>query len=137
MRTTLPGGLICDHAMSHLRQLPELNPHDLNIYAFRFARSWEQNAKRQAEERRRMRSLVTTILEAGGHAALNAALKAAAFEGERPRTLAGIHDVDAFLSHVEAQERGPSFDPRWRKVIETLAGDEFSTRRTSEHVPPW
>jgi hypothetical protein len=137
IRAMLPGGLIGDHAMSHLRRLPELNPDSLNVYAFRFARSRAQNAERQAEERSRMRSLVTTILEAGGHAALNSALKAAAFEGERPRTLAGIHDVDAFLSHVEAQEGGPRFDPRWRKVIETVAGDEFSTRRPSEHVPPW
>jgi hypothetical protein len=76
---------------------------------------------RQAEERRRMRSLVTMILEAGGHEALNSALKAAAFEGEHPRTLAGIHDVDAFLSHVEAHDRGRTLDPRWVKVIEKIA----------------
>jgi len=121
MRAMLPGGLIGDHAMSHLRRLPELNPDDSNVYAFRFARSLERNAMRQAEERRRVRSLMTIILGAGGHGALNSALKAAAFEGERPRTLAGIHDVDAFLSHVEAQDRGRTLDARWGKVIETVA----------------
>lgn len=121
MRAMLPGGLIGDHAMSHLRRLPELHPEEETGYALRFVRWAEQNAKRQAEERTRMRSLVTMILEAGGHSALNSALKAAAVEGERPRTLAGMHDVDAFLSHVEAQSRGPTPDRRWVAIIERTA----------------
>jgi hypothetical protein len=121
MRGMLPGGLIGDHAMSHLRRLPELNPDEVNDYALRFVRWREQNAKRQADERARMRRLVTMILEAGGHAALNSALKAAAFDGERPRILAGIHDLDAFLSHVEAHGRGPTPDRRWVTIIERTA----------------
>ncbi len=121
MRAMLPGGLIGDHAMSHLRRLPELNPDYLNLYAFRFARWLEQNAERQADASTRMRNLVTMILEDGGHGVLNSALRAAACDGERPRALAGIHDVDAFLSHVEAQDRGRTLDPRRGKVIETVA----------------
>ena len=121
MRAMLPGGLIGEHAMSHLRRLPELNPDHLNAYALRFARWREQNDKRHAEERTRMRSLVTMILEAGAHGVLNSALKAAAFEGERPRTLAGTHDLDAFLAHVEAQMQGRIPDPRWVTIIESTA----------------
>jgi hypothetical protein len=121
MRAMLPAGLIGDHAMSHLRRLPELNSDYLNVYAFRFARSLAQNAERQAEHRTRMWSLVMIILESGGHGALNSALKAGALEGERPRTLGGTHDVDAFLSHVEAQDRGRSRDRRSATIIETAA----------------
>lgn len=121
MRAMLPGGLIGEHAMSHLRRLPELNPDHENAYALRVARWRVQNAKRRADERARVRSLVTTILEAGAHGALNSALKAAAFEGERPRTLAGIHDVDAFLSHVETQSQERIPDPRWVTIIESTA----------------
>lgn len=121
MRAMLPGGLIGDHALSHLRRLPELDPDEENNYAFRFVRWREQNIKRQAEERTRMRSLVMAILDSGGHGALNSALKAAAVEGERPRTLAGMHDVDAFLSHVEGASRGGIPDRRWVAIIERTA----------------
>jgi hypothetical protein len=121
MRARLPGGLIGDHAMSHLRRLPELNPDRVNDYSLRSARWRAQYARWQAEERERILRLVTMMLEAGGHGALNSAVKAAAYEGERPRTLAGIHDVEAFVSYVWAQERGRIADTRWRKVIEAVA----------------
>lgn len=121
MRAMLPGGLIGDHAMSHLRRLPELNPDESNFYSFRFARWRAQNDGRQAEARRRIRSLVTMILEAGGHGALNAALKAAALDGDSPRILAGIHDVDEFLLHGETHDRWESLDPQWMNIIQTVA----------------
>jgi hypothetical protein len=121
MRAMLPGGLVGDHAMSHLRRLPELNPEYLNYYSLRFARFREQQAQRQAEECRRIRSLVMMILEAGGHGTLNSALKAAALEGERSLMLMGIHDVDRFLCQVEGQGPWLPIDARWRNVIETVA----------------
>lgn len=119
MRAMLPGGLIGEHAMSHLRRLPELNPDD--DYNLRFARWREQNAKRQAEARAHLRGMVMMILESGGHRALNSAMKVAAYDGERVRTLQGLHDVDPFLSHVEASSRGRIPDPRWVAIIEKTA----------------
>jgi hypothetical protein len=53
MRAMLPAGLVGDHAMSHLRRLPELNPCHMSYYALRFDRWRNQHAARQAEERRR------------------------------------------------------------------------------------
>jgi hypothetical protein len=106
LQAMLPTGLIGDHAMSHRRRLPELDPAYMPVYAFRFARLLEQNATRQAEERMRMRSLVMMILETGGHGLLNSALKATALDGERLRTLGGTHDVDAFLSTLRRRLEG-------------------------------
>jgi hypothetical protein len=130
MRSVLPGGLIGDHAMSHLRWLPELNPDS----ARRASDSLTFRELRRADaqvERDGVRRLLVALLEAGGHAALNSAIKAAAREDEQPRTLLGIHDVDAFLGHVLAQRRGLPVDDRWRRVVEATGHRVLGHPRSS------
>lgn len=121
MRAVLPRGLIGDHAMSHLRNRPELNPHhyrhrvpDLPYRGVR--------AARQRAEHDRLRELLVSVLDVGGHRALNMAVKAAAADEKRPRTLAGRHDVDAFLAHVLAEDQyGYLVNDRWREAVESTA----------------
>jgi len=131
LRAVLPGGLIGDHAMSHLRNRPELNPHHYRHHQPPRLSYQEVFAARSLAEHDRLREVVLALLEApGGHKALNAAVKAAAADGERPRTLADIHDVDAFVAHASAEEYGRPVDPRWRDAIDRAARNlEGSARR--------
>jgi hypothetical protein len=106
----LPRGLVGDHALSHLRALPELRSGPPPVWQVRHEAWWAAVAARKAREERaaeRRRALLVALLaEPEGHRSLNAAMKTAACDcpghGERPprRTLAGVHDVDAFLADV-------------------------------------
>jgi hypothetical protein len=120
MRAVLPRGLIGDHAMSHLRNRPELNPHHWRRHLVGTVGYREARVARQRAEHDRLRTVLAALLEVGGHQALNQALKAAAADGERPRTLANLHDIDVFLAYVLAEDQlGRLVDPRWREAVET------------------
>jgi hypothetical protein len=109
LRATLPRGLIGDHAVSHLRALPEIDP----VTAARRARWTSQTlrasraraAARAAAETARRAALLRAVLETpGAHRLLNQVMKAAAHPDPAGvvhwRTLAGVHDVHAFLADV-------------------------------------
>jgi len=108
MTAVLPDGLIGDHALSHLRRLPELNPGARHIW-------WSPRSRRaeferaQADLRRLMGRALRILVEQGGHRELNAAIKqTAAGDTPRPqrRLLAGVHDIDDFISTITAVGRG-------------------------------
>jgi hypothetical protein len=123
LRAILPGGLIGDHAMSHLESRVELNPHHWRNLDDVKVRFWEAHLARGRAERERLRSLLVALLEApGGHKALNAAVKRiAAADGQPARTLTGVGDVDGFVAHVTVEQYGRLVDPRWRDAIEETA----------------
>lgn len=107
LAATLPRGLVGDHAMSHLRELPELAPdpaHRTPRQAFWDREDAERAACRQrcaTEAARRRARLVAAVTTYDGHRALNRAMKAVPVcDPPRWRTLAGPHDVDAFLADV-------------------------------------
>ena len=117
MRAVLPRGLIGDHAMSHLRQRPELNPSHYR-HGFVGPRTSQVRAARRQAEHDRLRKLLVAVLECGGHGALNRAMKSAVDEGGRPRTLADLHDLDPFLDHVLAEDgSGYLVEPRRREAV--------------------
>jgi hypothetical protein len=107
LAATLPRGLVGDHAMSHLRELPELAP-DPAYRTWRQAYRDREDAERAAcgqrratEATRRRARLVAAVTTYDGHRALNRAMKAAPVcDPPRRRTLADLHDVDAFLADV-------------------------------------
>ncbi|HWL36525.1 MAG TPA: hypothetical protein VNQ77_10040 [Frankiaceae bacterium] len=108
LAATLPRGLIGDHAVSHLYDLPELDPgcgadpSSRHAYQARWAVEWAARAERKQTEYALLRArLVAAVTAYDGHRLLNRAMKAAPI-GDPPRwrTLAGPYDVDAFLHDV-------------------------------------
>lgn len=122
LRAVLPKGLVGEHAMSHLEWRPELNPRHPDWRAPRR----EYLRAREAGERDR-RLLLCRLLEGllqvpGGHKALNTAMKAVpAGDDDTVRILAGVHDIEAFVTDVLADQHGYLLRPRWyRAVRETV-----------------
>lgn len=100
LRAMLPGGLVGEHAMSHLVRLDELNPHhSWRWYESRLAR--EARARQWADRLARVEADVRRALADGRHCDLNRAMKAAPV-GDPPawRTLGGVHDVEEFVRDV-------------------------------------
>jgi hypothetical protein len=126
----LPDGLIGDHALSHLRLLAEINPGAPRFWW----NPWVGLAEREraeADHCRRIGRAVRVLVEHGGHGELNAAIKQTAL-GQTPRPqrrlLAGVHDIDDFVSTITAVgHRGPS-----------LPHELEATMLVSDHlVPGW
>ena len=112
LRAILPSGLIGEHAMSHLDWLEELSPTGR-------LRWWTDPAdwhRRQEALRARLVDQVRKSLEDGRHAELNRAMKRYPI-GTPPvtRTLAGVHDVDAFVDDVMAVNW-------WRRALSAYFG---------------
>jgi hypothetical protein len=85
MRAVLPAGLVGEHALSHLRRLPAFQAHDQWSY-------WSHWRPPKEPSRDALLQLVRTVIEtAGAHRTLNHILAGR-------RVLAGLHDVDAFVS---------------------------------------
>jgi hypothetical protein len=105
MAARLPRGLVGDHALSHLRRRPELNPS----YPYS---QWRAGAlRRRAEarravlrEQRQLERVVRLMLETpGGHKALNATMKRIAQDQDPaqpspPHLLRDVHGVPAFVA---------------------------------------
>jgi len=106
LRTVLPDGLIGDHAMSHLRDLPELNPHPRwRRYSIDAHRAFL--AKRRADEvarRARLARAIVCAIEHGQHKAMNSALKDQGQHDEeaKPPLIAGA-DIAAFVNELVAR----------------------------------
>jgi hypothetical protein len=108
MTAVLPGGLIGDHALSHLRQLREINPAAPQFWWNPQLRAAERE-RAQADLCRRIGRAVRILVEHGGHNELNAAIKRTSV-GQVPRPprrlLAGVHDIDDFVLTITAVDRG-------------------------------
>jgi hypothetical protein len=92
-----PPTVIGRHALSHLERCPDLhNPAEPRSW-------WElrlEDARRRPEPRSILARLVRTALADGRHGDINRWLKAQVPIGEA-RTLAGSHEVDAFVEALE------------------------------------
>lgn len=133
MRALLPRGLIGNHAMSHLRHRPEINPHHWRNHSSIGPGYREVRLARHQAEHIRLCGLLIAVLEAGGHKALNSAVKGAAADGERARTLSHVDDVDAFVDHVLAENvYGHPANPRLREAIQSTARAFTSPERARQ-----
>jgi hypothetical protein len=121
LRSVLPGGLIGDHAMSHLRQIPELRAHE----EWRWWRTWaEVQAARHARRRRRRARLATDLrraLEHGGHRAINQALRSVEGGDDPPGPrLHGLHHIDDLVALLIDEHDHPALGAVRRAVAETV-----------------
>jgi hypothetical protein len=98
MRALLPAGLIGDHAMSHLKRVPEFMTEHEKLLRQR----WRRRAPSNWIDRGELAELLREVLEAPeGHKLFNHALKKSRGEEARNvRTLLGLHDVRAFLRDI-------------------------------------
>jgi hypothetical protein len=105
LRPVLPNGLIGEHALIHLRQLPELlTARQLNARELERA-GW---TRRWRKSSRMNRGLQATLLrriieESNWHRALNRWLARGETADVRTRKLLGLHDVRAFLRDVQRE----------------------------------
>ena len=125
MRGVVPRGLVGDHAIDHLRWSPEFgtDPH-----AWWRVGDWTAHVRARAQEHAaQLESLcdeIPQIVRSGdGHRALHDALRAhhaarvAAAEKDPNvvapplRLLAGLHDVDDFITHLRAPLLRPDGEP--------------------------
>ena len=131
MRAVLPKGLIGDHALSHLRRLPQLNPENPDSW---WSRHLENRlAAEQATEQlhQRLKLAVEVMVEQGRHHDLNAVSKKTATGIDpRPvrRLLAGVHDIPAFVADVTSHSRNQAQLPHEYQATLSSA-DRF--------VPSW
>lgn len=104
VRGALPAGLIGDHALSHLEQIPHfLGPNEAEVHAL--AR-WRQPSAPGARTRTRADRealLREVVIDGEAHRRLNAMLRAAAPEGTRARLLHGLGDIGALLDVFDAE----------------------------------
>jgi hypothetical protein len=146
LRSVLPAGLIGDHAMSHLRRIPELDPHAEVRYPWRFEGSDAWVAARRARRRHLAAGLRLALERPGGHRAINLALRSVEGEGEPPGPrLRGIHDVVALVDvlvpdpdrPLTRYERPPPADVRYAPVLVVLAdhANRLPTGRIGASVP--
>jgi hypothetical protein len=124
----LPDGLIGDHALSHSHRLAEINPPQF------WSSGQSLVARRErayADLRRRIAPAVRIRMQHRGHGELNAAIKQTALgQTARPprRLLAGVHDIDDFVSTITAGGRSGSSHPH----------ELEATMLVSDHlVPGW
>jgi hypothetical protein len=109
LRSVLPGGLIGDHAMSHLRWIDELQAHEDHSRLPRWVDRRAENDERQRARRARLRAdLRRALEEPGGHRAINLALRSVESEDDDdgPRLL-GVHGVDALVDVLIADPDRP------------------------------
>lgn len=107
MRSILPAGLIGDHAMSHLRLLPELNPAPPQYWYFGPAEAARRRATRIAaahERRRRLVAACEAAIEDGQHRAINTALKCVTSDDVEPLLITDPNRIDEFVAGL--LERG-------------------------------
>lgn len=115
----LPFNLSGRHAMTHLELVPELVAPD------RRQGSWWPGppARRPdtAPSRQQIAAGVRAILDHGGHADLNRALKCRVV-ATRPRLLAGRHDVEAFVDQLVRRRRsgGETAETEYDVVVDVV-----------------
>ena len=108
MQSVLPDGLIGDHAMSHLRDLPELNPSPPQYGRFSRAEMERRRAVRMASAQERRRRLVAAIqaaIEDGQHRAINIELKQVAPAESEPLLITDPNRIDGFVDELMARDR--------------------------------
>lgn len=123
MRAILPGGLIGEHAVSHLRVLPEFDTEE----------DWwpRYPVVPFDHDRDQLRAFLFDVLAHGSHGQLNVMLKREPHSGNRVtavehqvRCLLGRHDVDAFLDHLYANARPyQAPHPEWLALVRRLANE--------------
>lgn len=123
----LPRGLIGDHALSHLRRRPELNPQ-LALGHRRLA--WERRHRAQAEalsrEQRELEQAIRSLMEAhDGHRSLNAAMKAAVpllpEERDRPPyLLRDIPGIEAFVAGLYVRAGRDPYRAMELEIVQAL-----------------
>lgn len=139
MQALLPAGVIGDHAMSHLRNLEELDPHYRLRYYWRAVRKTADERKAEAEAAYlQLYAQLQSILEAHrGHRRLNRALKAHHLASHTinrwgpqaeeswscvdclagPRLLGGTHDIASFICDVYRGRRLEVPELSWPPVF--------------------
>jgi hypothetical protein len=129
MRALLPGGLIGEHALSHLAWRPEFRVEPQRWPPFR--------PVPDDHDRAALLAFLHDTLRHGGHRDLNAALKRARHPGPaRPgtgahaaRCLLGHHDVDRFLDDLYAcAVPFRATHPEWLATVRRLAAGERAAR---------
>jgi hypothetical protein len=99
LRSVLPSGLIGDHAMSHLRRIPELRAHEeWHFWTERSEVEAQREARQQARRRRLAADLRHALERPGGHRAVNLALRSIEDDDDPPGLrLHGVHDIGALV----------------------------------------
>lgn len=113
MQSILPAGLIGDHAMSHLRHRPELNPHPSSYYqrVQRFQAAREQRVAQEHQRRELLARALTCALQDGLHKDINTALKQR--EPDDPEPLVLRHtDAYRFVDELYARGRNGAITHR-------------------------
>lgn len=136
LRSVLPGGLIGDHALSHLRRIPELDPHAERRYPWRFE---DPDAWRRGQVTRRRRlgaALPRAIEEPGGHRAINLALRSVEEEGDPPGPrLHGVHDIGAVVDALLTDPDLPT--PRYGRTPLDHPAHRPVAAALDDLVPGW
>lgn len=120
----LPRGLIGDHALTHLRHRPELNPNEpYRMWRLVWMRRHEDRDRAFQQERRELERLVRALVTSlGGHRQLNAAMKAivrhpAGGQVRPPHLLLTPDDVESFVSGLYLPDR---VDPLRHKQLNAV-----------------
>jgi hypothetical protein len=122
MRAVLPGGLIGEHALLHLKQLDAFAPSGRRL-RYRRVSVWLD----EGELTKRLTGVVDT---AGGLAALNEALRRGRRvvspgreQGAGPRRLHGRHDIAGFLRALRAERVGRAVVDDFCRALKASRGD--------------